>query len=59
MKIERMGSMVVGMPCPLNIDGVIKYYKVQQDKTHKYCYVRILRKKIYENSLPMGEVVEI
>lgn len=59
MKLERMGSMVTGMPCPINIDGRIKYYKVQSDKQHITPYVKILGKKFTETTLPMDSVIEL
>ena len=59
MKIERLGTMVAGMPCPINIDGCIKYYKVQTDKQRVSAYVEIRGKKFTEKTLPMGEIVEL
>ena len=57
-KLERLSSMVTGLPVTVEIDGKIKSYMCQEDgKGTKY--IQPNKKYIREEACPMGEVIEI
>ena len=57
MKIERLGSMVDGLICPVMIDGRVKHKQVK--RAEKGLYIRIEKRLFYEADLPLGEEVII
>lgn len=59
MKVERLGSMIPGMRCPVHIDGELKYYTVQHDKDSGGDFIKINGKRLTNDNFPFGEEIEI
>ena len=57
-RIERVSTMIEGLPCTVIIDGKTKMYKVNSmnDGT---LYIQIGTKLLKEDDIPFGERVEI
>lgn len=55
-KIERVGSMIDGLICPVIINGQTKNCKVKSE-TNGDLYLVLNGRKFYETDLPFGEEV--
>lgn len=58
VKLERLSSMISGLPVTVSLDGKIKTYMCQEDN-RGVKYIQPNRKYVREEDCPMGEVVEI
>lgn len=57
-KVERVSSMVEGMPCTVLYDGRTKNYNVKCNSSGKK-YIQFNGRIFHEDELPFGEEVEI
>ena len=57
-KIERVSSMIEGLPCTVIIDGKTKMYKVKSTN-EGLKYIQIGNLFLSEEKLPFGEVIEV
>lgn len=55
--VERVSSMVEGLPCCVIIDHRIKYFPVHEKENKKY--INIGGKRMNEDDLPFGIEVKI
>ena len=57
-EIERVSTMIEGLPCTVIVDGKTKMYKVQSmnDGT---LYIQFGTKQLKEDDMPFGERVKI
>ena len=57
-KIERISTMIEGLPCTVIVNGRTKNYKVSSNNNgNKYIQIGILT--LTEDMLPFGEEVEV
>lgn len=56
-RVERVSSMIEGIPCVILINGEPKHFPVH-DKNNKK-YVTLFGKRVHEDDLPMGEEITI
>ena len=57
-KIERVSTMIEGLPCTVIIDGKTKMYKVNS-KNDGTLYIQIGTMLLTEDDLPFGEEIDI
>ncbi|MBP5597950.1 MAG: hypothetical protein J6Y02_21460 [Pseudobutyrivibrio sp.] len=57
-KIERLSSMIEGMPCAIMYNGVAKSYTVKCNAAGQK-YIQFNGKIYHEDELPFGEEVEL
>lgn len=57
-RIERISTMIEGLPCTVIIDGKTKMYKVNS-KNDGTLYIQIGTMLLTEDDLPFGERVDI
>ena len=57
-KVERISSMIVGMPCTVMYNGVTKNYLVKENAEGKK-FVQFNGHFFHEDELPFGEEIEI
>lgn len=57
-KIERVSTMIEGLPCTVIIDGKTKIYKVNS-KNDGTLYIQIGTMLLTEDDLPFGERVDV
>lgn len=57
-KIERVSTMIEGLPCTVIFDGKTKMYKVHS-KNDGTKYIQIGTVLLTEDDLPFGERVDI
>ena len=57
-KIERVSTMIEGLPCTVIIDGKTKMYKVNS-KNDGTKYIQIGTMLLTEDDLPFGERVNV
>ena len=56
-RVERVSTMVEGLPCCVIIDHHIKYFPVHEKNNKKY--IKLNGKRMKEEDLPFGIEVEI
>lgn len=56
-RVERVSSMIEGMPCVVLINGETKHFPVHEKNNKKY--ITLFGKRVHEQELPMGEEVII
>lgn len=54
-KVERISSMIEGLPCVILINGEPKHFPVHEKNNKKF--VTLLGKRMHESDLPMGEEI--
>lgn len=57
-KIERVSTMIEGLPCTVIVDGKTKMYRVQS-MTDGTLYIQFGTKLLKEDDIPFGERVEV
>lgn len=57
-KIERVSSMVEGVPCTVIYNGRVKTYPVKSNQEGRK-YIAFNGKLLHEDEIPFGEEVEI
>ena len=57
-RLERIGTMIPGLPVPVILDGQTKFYKCQEDSKGTR-YIQPNKVYVKEEDCPMGEVIEI
>jgi len=56
-RIERVSTMVEGLPCCVIIDHHIKYFTVYEKGNKKY--IKLCGKRMHEDDLPFGVEIEV
>ena len=57
-RIERVSTMIDGLPCTVIINGKTKMYKVQS-KNDGTLYIQFGTKQLTEDDIPFGEAVNV
>lgn len=57
-KVERLSSMVEGLPCTISYNGVTKNYRVKCNNDGKL-YIQFNGRIIHEDELPFGEEIDV
>lgn len=58
IKIERISSMIDGLPCTVLYNGKTKYYTVKTNASGKK-YIQVNGMIFHEDELPLGEETKI
>ena len=56
-RVERVSSMIEGMPCVVLINGETKHFPVHEKNNKKY--ITLFGKRMHEKDLPMGEEINL
>lgn len=57
-KIERVSTMIEGLPCTVIIDGKTKMYKVLSTNDGTL-YIQFGTRQLTEDDIPFGERIEV
>ena len=58
MKLERISSMIDGLPCTVLYNGKTKYYTVKTNTSGKK-YIQFNGITLHEDEFPIGEEIKL